>query len=148
MPRPSAAHLAAIAHVPRERLEPPSSLDHTERAIWNRIVSAQPAGWFDGGVELLTRLIVLLAGIEALEGQLRRLRGRKTSVDEDYVELIAFHSQQAQRAERLMSALRLTPRSRSSTEASSLQLRKQQPSAVIQPWEIKADAAAEKTTIS
>jgi hypothetical protein len=149
MPRTSAAAAAARVHVLHPRLNPPDTLDADERVIWNRLVGSVPQGWFDGGTEMLTRLVVLLVGIEVLEEQLRKLRGkkRKTAIDnDDYIDVVDRHAKLSAQAERMLNSCRLTPKSRSTAEGASLQIRKPA-STKINPWEIRgSDASAEEAS--
>jgi hypothetical protein len=151
MPRTSAAAAAARVHVLHQRLEPPPTLDVLEGIIWNRLVGSVPQGWFDGGTELLTRLVVLLAEIEAIEDKIRKLRAKKrrsATEEDDYTDLVDRHLKLSAHAERMLTCCRLTPKSRSTAEGASLQIRK--PSSVkVNPWDIKgAGDAAAKEAIS
>jgi hypothetical protein len=145
MPRRAAADLSIVRLPGRDRAAPPADLSEPQRQAWRAIVDSAPGGFLDGAAQLvLRRILAQIALVERHEERLERIAEAGGDFESER-EIGREHREVSKSIVALMTALRVTPRSRMA--ARNARDRYARSPSGRRPWDIEARTAeAGKTT--
>jgi hypothetical protein len=132
MPRRSADDLTTRRPAPKPAAPiAPAGLNLPERRLWDAVVAAKPAGWFDAGTLPLLRGYVQAAALCDV------LAAKLTPLPEDMTELrrlLDMRDRESRRAAMLATKLRLTQQSRYRPETAARRA-DGPPAGAPRPWQ-------------